>query len=241
MSGRFAAARDASCAAWIAAAVRPFDYTVGSVVPPGFEAYARVFHPAHASSRSDGPESLEVRWAEVAAANSRIMHPAAEWGSIIGSWDCREQAGVWDKPPLTGSLPAQVARRLTAVLEQHTRVPEPCWFGVWTGRGPLDVELAAAPRFELPNREMWLLRGTVRAAAVSPYPRPRFDSVNVWWPEDRTWCVSTDVDLMTTYVGGSADCICALLGETSVEALAVSVDQRVTWDADTVNPLPAPP
>jgi hypothetical protein len=53
--------------------------------------------------------------------------------------------------------------------------------------------------------------------------------------------VGTEIDLMTTYVGGSGACIDAVLAETSLEALAVSVDQDVTWEADTVNPLPAPP
>jgi hypothetical protein len=64
---------------------------------------------------------------------------------------------------------------------------------------------------------------------------------NLWWPDDRTWCVGTDIDLMTTYVGGSGACIEALVADVRLEVLRASVDQRVTWDADTINPLPAPP
>ena len=37
---------DVSAADWVVAAVRDFDHTVGSLVPPVFEAYARVLHPA---------------------------------------------------------------------------------------------------------------------------------------------------------------------------------------------------
>ena len=28
-------------------------------------------------------------------------------------------------------------------------------------------------------------------------------SPSIWWPEDRAWCVATDIDLFDTYVGGS--------------------------------------
>jgi hypothetical protein len=35
--------------------------------------------------------------------------------------------------------------------------------------------------------------------------------------------------------------IVAVLADDRLESLPVSVDQHVTWDADTVNPLPAPP
>ncbi len=85
---------------------------------------------------------------------------------------------------------------------------------------------------------MLLLRGPLNAAgAVDRWGEPP----NVWWPEDRAWCVASEIDLMSTYVGGSASCVAALLADEDIEALPVSVDQRVTWDADTINPLPAPP
>jgi hypothetical protein len=53
--------------------------------------------------------------------------------------------------------------------------------------------------------------------------------------------VATDIDLMTTYVGGSAGCIQAIISNDALEAMPVPSDQRVTWDADTINPLPDPP
>src|SRR5271167_1543694 len=39
-------AASAAPAAWVIEGVRNFDHTVGSLMPIGFEAYARVFHPA---------------------------------------------------------------------------------------------------------------------------------------------------------------------------------------------------
>lgn len=66
-------------------------------------------------------------------------------------------------------------------------------------------------------------------------------SAHLWWPDDQAWCVATDIDLMTTYVGASTSCIDALLTNAELEALPVPVTQRLTWDTDTVNPLPACP
>jgi hypothetical protein len=233
-------AQSAARADWVVASVRDFDHTVGSVVGASFEAYARVFHPAR---RGRWPNSVEVRWADVAGANGRVMHRAAEWGSITGSWQFQygaNQPGVWDEPPATGNLPDTVASRLASVLAGHTNTPDRCWFAVWAGRGALSSELRGAAEFELPGREMLLLHGPIDAAATSPFPGST-DSVNLWWPEDKAWCVGTDIDLMTTYVGGSARCIEHLLAERSIETLPVSLDQRITWDADTINPLPPPP
>src|ERR1700739_216954 len=113
-------------AAWIAVALRNFDGTVGSIVPPVFDAYARVFHPA---SRLTGGDEAAVSWTEVAQANGREMHPAAEWESISGSCQRQRQAGIWDRGPATGQLPHPAAQRLAAVLSAHTEAPSHGFFG----------------------------------------------------------------------------------------------------------------
>lgn len=66
---------------------------------------------------------------------------------------------------------------------------------------------------------------------------PEGMSAHLWWPDDHTWCVATDIDLMTTYLGASAECVGAVLADDALEALPATPDQNVTWDSDTVNPL----
>jgi hypothetical protein len=82
-------ADDVSAADWVVAAVRDFDHTVGSLVPPMFEAYARVFHPATRSVGlgAQAGQDVEVSWAQVAAANDRRAHAGMEWVAITGSWE----------------------------------------------------------------------------------------------------------------------------------------------------------
>jgi hypothetical protein len=60
-------------------------------------------------------------------------------------------------------------------------------------------------------------------------------SPNVWRPDDRAWCVSTEIDLAWTYVGGSRTAIDDVLSEPRLEALRASPTGRFTYDADGRN------
>jgi hypothetical protein len=61
----------------------------------------------------------------------------------------------------------------------------------------------------------------------------------VWWPDDRAWCVETEVDLESTYVGGTRACIAELVGHPDLEAVTAQPADGVTWVSDQVNPAPA--
>jgi hypothetical protein len=65
-----------------------------------------------------------------------------------------------------------------------------------------------------------------------------YRSPSLWWPEDRAWCVGTDVDLNSSYIGASVNCIEALLSNPRLEILPVTADQKVSFDADAINPAP---
>jgi hypothetical protein len=219
---------------WLTDAIHPFQYDVASYVPPIFEAYARVFHPAY---RIHMPEPhYPVSWNAVAQANNRIAHPAMEWGSLVGSWDLRSQPGLWDRRPDTGRLPVPTTEELSRALKQCSGVDR-VMYALWNGYAETHVENAAL--IELPHRPMYVIAGSIEDAD-RPFGIPG-RTANLWWASDRQWCVATDIDLMTTYVGGSAHCIGAIVGSDALEALPVSSDQRVTWDADTINPRPDPP
>ncbi len=264
---------DAGAADWLVAAAGRSP-TFHTMVPDLFEAYARVFHPASLCGR-------DVRWGEVAAANGRTMHAAAEWGQLTGSWKLQEQEGLWDSDPFRGHTPEPQAMRLAALLAEHTSTPERCWFGVWEGWGggpgglmvflpagtpvaerleierdtreqawaawePWESLVRRATTFEMPGRTMHLL-GCPLAELASFYTEPldfsraQAHAPSIWWPEDRAWCVGSDVDLMTTYVGGDAATVAALAGDDELEALAIPAGQGVTWESDTVNPRVGPP
>lgn len=234
----FAPGTDAGAAAWVLADLLEFGSGVGSIIPARFERYARVFHPATRGAQTT------VSWSAVAAANERQMHRAAEWGSITGSLDYiynGGQPGIWDHPPELGGPPAQVAERLLDVLAKFTETPNDCWFAVSEIWGsPLLENIRAAPKFGTDDRRYFLLHAPLQSARTSPHcTGDRL--ADLWWPDDRAWFVGSDVDLLSTYVGGTDACIRRLVGDEALESFRVPVDQSVSWDSDTINPIPPPP
>ncbi len=138
---------DPAPADWIADRLHPFGQDVGSVIPEGFEAYARLFHPA-SIREAEGERS--VSWAEVAVANARIVHPEMQWPNISGHhhYSGASIDGLFDHEP-DDTLPADYAHALAEVLANHTTTPDRVWFAVWAGYGGLTIHegdtLAAQP------------------------------------------------------------------------------------------------
>ena len=227
---------DVTAGGWIADALagRPSG-TVAAFVPALFAAHGRVLHPA---VRYAGDDDVEVPWAEVAAANAADAHPLMQWPAITGGWEFvaeEDQSPLWDDSPAEGHLPSPVASRLAAVLRRHSGTPDDCWFGVWQGWGGVR---STGPLVRLPGREHLLVRGPVELAAANLAAEPAEQSANLWWPADRAWLVATDVDLMSTYVGGSAACLAELARTDGLEVVPAQPDDLVTYAADRLNPVP---
>ncbi|MGY1707908.1 hypothetical protein ACI8AC_00160 [Geodermatophilus sp. SYSU D00758] len=227
---------DVSPGAWLCGPLAGQAGTVAALLPAGFEAHARVLHPA---VRYAGDDDVEVRWSTVAAANGRVAHPGMQWAAVTGAWDyvsADSQPPLWDAAPADGHLPEPVAVRLAAVLARHTTTPDDCFFGLWHGFG---FVTAAAPTLVLPHREYWLVRGPVGTAAANLADEPSEQSANLWWPADRAWCVATDIDLMSTYVAAGARCVAELLDDDVLEVVPAAPGDPVGPDSDAVNPPPA--
>jgi hypothetical protein len=245
-------------ASWIGTRLAPFDAcVVTSVVPGGFEAYARVLHPAEEPLH--GGERV-VRWAEVAAWSGLPLRPGSQFHSIALPRQRPEGDAPWSGGgPTHGSLYPPDAVILAAVLRDWTATPERCWFGVWDGFGwdngvyltasrgaaapgassgrwpdPIPAAVRAGSRVELPNREYLLYRGPVEAALATVGLGGDHQVANLWWPQDRAWCVATEIDLAWTYVGGPAGLIRQLLTETRIEALPAAPDGELGGIEDWV-------
>jgi hypothetical protein len=233
---RYRVPADARPADWVVRGLRGFGKSVLSIVPAGLEAYVRVFHPAYRGRR---PAAGRLTWAEIAVANGRHASPAMQLCSIVGSHRHADygQPGVFDEAPHTGTLPVELIEPLSAVLSHHTSAIEECWFGVWEGFGALPDWIRAAPAFEIPNRRYYLLRGPLAATSESVEEFPFDQSANLWWPDDRTWCVASEIDLNSTYVGTSEACADELLAAPGLETLRVDPSDGIAYDSDPYNPV----
>jgi hypothetical protein len=253
--------KDLTPAKWIAERLHPFAQDAGSIIPPGFDAYARIFHPA---IRRVGDAVLPVSWREIADANLRVHHPEMQFGALVtrvgtsaSLYDRAPQPGLFDGWPQIGSLPLDLARALVGVLREHTRTPEHCWFAAWEGWGdpvlatwhgstdspppplPAVIQKPRTPTFKVPGRGYYIARGPLSAALETVYGvTSHYLSASIWWPEDRAWCVATEVDFDWTYVGGSNECIAAVLADPNLEALPSRLSDGVSYASDPINPMP---
>ena len=231
---KLVAAANAGPAEWLVAALTTFAELVLSLVPSGFAAYVRIFHPASQDGR-------RVRWAEIAEANGRRTHAGMQLPALTGDYRFLSvgQPAVFDQPPRVGSFPSELAEPLVDLLRPHTNTPETCWFAVWSGFGNTRGDIAAAPTFSLPGREYHLAAGSIEAFRDSASSGFGYQSSNIWWPDDRAWCVATEIDLNSTYVGCSEACSKALLSAPELEALRIDPSTGISWTRDRINSAPS--
>jgi hypothetical protein len=254
-----APSEEIEAAEWIGGRLHPFGQDVGSVVPTGFEAYARIFHPA---SRLAGREQVEVRWSDVAEWSGRTVHPEMQFHTIavpLPDRDTRLQA--WSYEPWLGALSERQARALVTLLARYTSTPNVCWFCVWAGYGFFNtsaVQWLSADSGVASHLQAWWWRVRVNFQRRKPVPQKgklvrlpardyllfkgplalalgHRDGPNLWWPDDRSWCVASEIDFPYTYVGGPKKLIDEILAEPSLEALPAALDHGITAFSDTVN------
>ena len=287
----FTPAESAEPADWLVKRLQDFAVNILSVIPSGFEAYARVFHPASKVTCTEdmGQESTSepLRWADIAALTGRTPHRSMQWASIQGSYPAlndytKLKAGdVYIEAPTEGSLPLELSQTLWPIFKQHTKIPDACFFAIWEGFGGLPKYVYEAPAFEIPERRFYLFRDPIQTVEQSFYTGaepdtlettftafseeeaalppeklqeqiqtlldalnalpPRYQSANLWWPEDRSWCVATEIDFNTTYIAGSQALIDALLAHPELETYQAQPTDHITYDSDTLNPLPDDP
>jgi hypothetical protein len=137
---------------------------------------------------------------------------------------------VWTKLP-TASDRSAVLSASSAALEDDRaqRLAEvPRVRTLWSGAGAEGS----------PAREYLLFRGPVDAVATFRFDAGSFRSPNLWWPEDRTWCVATEVDGFTSFVGGTEAVIDAVLRAPGLEALPIDPGDRFDMVSDALNGPP---
>lgn len=176
---------------WLRPRLGPFGPAVGSLVPRGYAAYARILHPMY------DEEHRPVRWAAVAAETGRMVHPTAQAWRVAG----RPEVYAPQAQPLGqrvpeprewrgddsggGSMDARELRGVADVLGRHST--EDLIAAFWEGSGwdggmvvfawdgepdgelppprPAPDELAPevlhGPKLELPHRAYVLFRAGV--------------------------------------------------------------------------------
>src|ERR1035437_1301203 len=143
----FVLGMDVSPADWIGPRLGEFGTSVTSVIPGGFETYARVLHPA------DSFGGGLVRWADVATWSGLPLRSNGQFHSIALPPEAPQHEAPWHGSPRQGSLVEPDAERLVELLRQWTPPPDQCWFCIGDGYGWQPRTDRPEPRVHLPNRD----------------------------------------------------------------------------------------
>ncbi len=253
---------DAEPTMWINDALQPQGreedaVLVGEIVPSGFEAYARIFHPGRRFFGNSIKQSDVLRWSEIASARGKTIHPEMQVEALIDDLDAHDYerwtaistgGGEWSPP--NEWLEDTEALALAQVLQPHSASPADAWFMLWDGYGDLGPGIEGIPRGVIhlvrsgpPVGELtagtWALRHYLMFRgpldALPGWFQWRSEAPNYWWPDDRAWIVATEIDGFSTYVGGSRECIEAVLASPLLEALPSALGNRFDMRGDSAN------
>jgi hypothetical protein len=217
---------------------------VSQLVPPVFEAYAKILHRIDAKykgldnplssseiellkipsceplksfveKRRSDPAGLRIRWKELAELLDIEFAP-----EICHEWYRSKLEDPWCWPhllygPADGWLSEDECKAIGEALDPF-KDTDRCFFRF------SDIPFITTPT--LPQ----LFGGTVHEVNDFLKSRERTQfGFEYWWPQSRSWCVCSDYDLMFTFVGGSRELVSALLKNDVLECLEVTPRTRV--------------
>jgi hypothetical protein len=212
--------------------------TVSSIVPRGFEAYARILHPVETPLHG----RRLVRWQDVANWGDQVLTAHSHWLAVAMPEKKPDHPRPWtSQGPKQGSLYPEDARLLAQIAGQFTETPQQCWCCIWEGFGwwsrswlvapgypspspppsPIPIEAKDWPKVHSGHRDYFLFEESLDTSFMEAIEALEGHSPNLWWPADLAWCVGTEIDFDSTYVGGSRPFIDSILLSEALEAFEV--------------------
>jgi hypothetical protein len=228
------------------------EFSLWTFMPSGFERYIRVLHPL-----ADRGGDRSFRWADFARADALPIAPDAQLRDVVGhevmdqKWldDLGPRDGSMSER--TCSRLVELLRRFTSTPQTCWMAVWDGWGGWWP---PITVTHEAAERLGTRSRiraegfrRAWAQSEKVRQAIAGierverPWGRQYFlfrgpierawsfhgQTPQLWWPEDRSWFVSTEIDGFSTYVGCDPACGDELMSSPRLETVDVELGTRL--------------
>jgi hypothetical protein len=122
----------------------------------------------------------------------------------------------------------------------HTTTPQHGFAGVWEGYGWIPDRGAGLPVLDLDKRAYYVHEGPIAdlpemgwwPAVARTAPR---EPPTLIWPADRTWLIAGDVDLDSTYIGGSGALVQDLAALPGIESWSVDPADATSILSDAIN------
>jgi hypothetical protein len=218
--------------AWLprADASRGYVHRVGELLPVGYPSYIRIFHPflagQWAEAGFDAPPSPRT-WQSLADEAGAVYHAELMWPTLKPVIGTTGQRPWWVR---AGQIEDPTRSALFDVLAHVTgNQPVFFYFGLARIVGGLEPSLFSASV------------AAVEAACASAWSDEEVGSSG-WpagpeyvWPSDRSWLLSTDYDLASSYLACGNELGEMLDGNDLIELLPVDLDTRIDDGADLIN------
>jgi hypothetical protein len=202
---------------------------VRDLIPEDFDAYVRILFPIFEPAGDRNYVEGLFTWHDTAVGNGRQPHRLMD---LVGIGPDPEDA-LHGGTQVPQTLASTQEAALISILETHTSSPQ-SWFALWLGDFHGNAFLPEKSLIEIdqgPSSPYCVFTGPHRAwKDFWTYPR-------WWWPEDRSWCWQTGLELDMTscaYLGVSRQCAEDIFASTVIEAVVAEPDDP-TFGMDVIN------
>jgi hypothetical protein len=207
-----------------------FDWgsTVRSWVPGEYESYVRILHPAYTiTGEGISTRHVQVPWSAVGEWSGKAVNAHSHIRDLMYRSDGHWWREIGDQPD-QGRLERAALSCLLEHLAKETRSLNEIWMLTWNGFGGLadiaELPIEVSEPLTSSGRKYVLRKGSIEKSNDEPEISVYENVPSFWWPPDRSWFASCDIDGSSTYVGGSMQLIDAILSDLSLEAFLVELD-----------------
>ncbi len=202
-----------------------------SWIPKGFERYVRILHPGYIIVGKEWEtRRVAVPWSIVSKWSGKPLNATTHIYDLMvrpDGHDWRRQ-GEGGEEPHQGEMDRESLSRLLAHLSENATRTDEIWMLIWFGYGgpedTIGLPIEVSEQLTASARKYFLRRGSIIPSPLD-YSDSMFDHPpSFWWPADRSWFASCDIDASSTYVGGSKKLIDQILNDPSLEAFPADLD-----------------
>ena len=220
--------------------VQPVDWLIGKLdwgktlrswIPTGYENYVRILHPAYITiGKGFETRQISVPWATVGQWSGKPVHGISHIQDLMIRLDGRDwrKQGEGGGEPNQGGMDGESLSCLLADLSEGATILDQILMLIWFGYGgPADaigLPIKVSEQLTSSSRQYVLRLGEIASSEREADRRPWENPPSFWWPADRSWFVSCDIDASCTYVGGSKELIEQILSDPCLETFPANLD-----------------
>lgn len=211
-------------------------FRVDRLLPARYERYLRIFHPFlpwHTEAAGFSPDRNPT-WRSLAIDAGVNFDPEIMWDSlkpILGGEDGPRPYYVTE-----GNLDEPARTRLFGVLADASGEASTFFY---YGLAAM-ICGAGAQLYLAPCRAFRAVEDRAAADVRLPINWQDLYGPEYIWPQDRSWVVATDYDLLSTYVACDAALAERLLADTVLEVLPVELTSHINGARDNIDPRRLP-